>query len=323
MRNRIAWLGLCLCVVGLAGCGGGKPMAEPTDADRALAAEVEQVAAAVRNTPAREAASRINGEGQGRSLKMLKSERPATAAQLAKARKDLRRYVEHLRRGPTWPDMPEVDVPMARSAPKIDGKLTDPAWAKAATFQGEYPFNQTKKSETSSTTWKILWDETYLYIAYDCTDTDIRAPKMPRDDHVYFHDCVEAFLLPEPRTMVYWELVVSPSGSIFDGLHLKQREKWGCIHGTEEDLQGLQVGTDIRGTVGNSEDTDEGYTVELAIPFGQLPEYSRTKPAAGHELHLMLVRLDKSAKAFKVYAFQPLMNWGHNIWNHVKVTLTR
>ena len=58
------------------------------------------------------------------------------------------------------------------------------------------------------------------------------------------------------------------------------------------------------------------------MPFSQLPEYSRSQPAAGHQLRLMLVRLDKTGKdSHLVYSFQPLLNWGHNIWNHALMTL--
>jgi hypothetical protein len=167
-----------------------------------------------------------------------------------------------------------------------------------------------------------MWDETHLYFAFDCKDSDIYAPKMERDDHVYFHDCVEIFIMPERRTRTYWEIVVSPSRSIFDGLHAKRLNNWGTDQNNDEDVAGLKIGTSISGTPDKADDTDTGYIVEIAVPFDQIPSYTRgNKPAPGELINFVMIRLDKHAKGMNVIAFIPLLNWGHNIWNHVPVVL--
>ena len=236
--------------------------------------------------------------------------------------------------GPTWPKPPEVKVPYASVAPKIDGKLDDAIWQKAVTFKDTYAFGSTTVAPECPTTWKIAWDDKCLYFAFDCVDTDLISPKIERDGTVFFDDCVEMFILPDFRYRTYWELVIGPSGSIYDSIQCKAYYEWGCNSKTNENIEGLQVGIALNGTLNQSGDKDQGYTVEVAVPFDQLPGYSRAKAAAGQTLNFMLVRLDKTKLpdkdkdgkdqfVHKAYAFIPLMNWGHNIWNHAKMTLVK
>ena len=56
-------------------------------------------------------------------------------------------------------------------------------------------------------------------------------------------------------------------------------------------------------------------------PFSQLPGYSRCGPSPGDTLNFMLVRLDRSRGVLTAYAYQPLLGWGHNIWNHAQMEL--
>ena len=214
-----------------------------------------------------------------------------------------------------WPVPPPIRVPHAAAPLTMDGRLDEPAWTNAATFTGLYRFNSRGKLSGPATTWKILWDETYLYFAFDCADRDIVAPKRKRDDTVFMDDCVEMFILPEFRFRTYWELVVSPGGDIFDSVDCKQADQWGAILDLSQDLKGLKCGIEVRGTLNKQDDVDQGYTIEIAVPFAELPGYSRAAPQAGQRLHFMLVRLDRNGKTFTPYACQPLLGWGHNIWN--------
>ena len=149
------------------------------------------------------------------------------------------------------------------------------------------------------------------------------APDLQRDEAVYKDDCVEMFILPEFRTGTYWEIVVGPGGSVFDAIHCKKPAGWGMLARVYEDLKGMRIGCRIEGTLNRPGDEDTGYTVEIAVPADELPEYSRTRLAAGHRLHFMLVRLDRNGEEFKTYAYQPLLSWGHNIWNHAVMELVR
>jgi hypothetical protein len=131
-------------------------------------------------------------------------------------------------------------------------------------------------------------------------------------------------VVPEFREGLYWELVVSPSGSVFDALHAKRFQHWGGDRRPGERLSGLKTGCAMRGKENGREGKDAGYRVEVAVPFREIPSYTRgNPPQVGDVLRLMLVRLDKNGEGFKVYAFQPLLSWGHNIWNYARLELVK
>jgi hypothetical protein len=286
-------------------------------ADRALIAQFDEAVPAAQNTPSMEVATHPLDNPQLRQ-KMLR-QLPATEAELAFGRSYYREILNATLKGPTWPQPPTVDLPRAAVAPVIDGRLDDPAWQRAASFEQSYPFNQTASVGVDHTRWMVTWDHQHLYFAFQCRDEDLRAPVMPRDEQVYNGDCVEMFILPRPETMVYWEVVISPSGCVYDGLQAKRPRGWGAVTRPELNLPGLRFGIAVDGTLDNAADRDGGYSVEVAVPFASLPEYSLAKPAAGQVIRFMLVRVDLSgpgAGQMKPFAFVPLLSWGHNIWNH-------
>ena len=296
-----------------------------TAADKALGLRAEALANDANGNPAQEMANMILYEWQYDLIRKLKGEDVQTDVSLTDSRKQIKSVIkDFLEPGPTWPVLRSAKIPYTKQAPKLDGKLNDSSWDNALRYQGLYAFNTRAYLEEPKTEWKILWDENYLYFSFQCDDTDIIAPKMKRDDAVYSFDCVEMFILPEFSHGLYWEIVISPTGSIYDGFNSKKFKGWGPLVRKEMNVDGMKVGIEVDGTPNNSEDQDKGYTVEVAVPFQSLPGYTRgNSPQAGDILHVMLVRLDKDGKQHKAYAFQPLLNWGHNIWNHARVELQK
>jgi hypothetical protein len=247
---------------------------------------------------------------------ILRGDRPSTDEERATARSYFQQRLRVAKAGLTWPTPPTFDIPFAATPPRIDGSLDDPAWQSAATFNQMYRLGSTERTP-GSTTWKVLWDRQYLYFAFECGDTDVQALTFERDGFIYSADCVEMFILPRLETGIYWEIIISPSGSVYDGLQAKKMNAWGPVGRPEIDMEGLKYGVLVRGTLNDATDRDEGYTVEVAVPFSQLPEYHLATPQAGQTIRLMLVRLDgESQKNLSVYSFIPLLSWGHNIWNH-------
>jgi len=294
---------------------------EPTPADAQLAERALAVQKRVQGTAGQEQANRLNLARMKQRLAQLKGEKPATGEALEVAREKVGKVVDTASKGPTWPAPPIVRAPRFSGAPRIDGVVDESVWQQAAVFDETYRFNSAEPVESFDTRWRVGWDRTHLYFAFECTDRDLVAPEIERDGPVYAHDCVEMFILPRFETGSYWELIVSPSGSILDVLHAKRFDGWGAASQFEREIEGLEVGVHVDGTLNKPGDRDNGYTVEVAIPFEQLPEYSRATPAAGQTLHLMLCRLNKTGDKMTPYAFTPLLSWGHNIWNHAELRL--
>ena len=291
---------------------------------RAFVERVEAALAAAEGTPGQEAANFLRTPtAWPREQYLLVASPSSTVAQVQGAIAGVSNLLVTIESGPTWPLHPVIRVPYARKPPVIDGRLDDPVWAKAATFSAVCPFGSTNRLDAPRTTWKILWDKRCLYFAFDCEDEDIVAPALKRDDPVFSYDCVEMFILPAFRMGSYWELVIGPTGCIYDGLNSKKFREWGALIRANQNIEGLRVGCQVDGTPNVPGDRDRGYTVEVAVPFDQLPEYSRASPSPGQTLRFMLVRLDKNGDVLRPYAFQPLLNWGHNIWNHETMELVR
>lgn len=300
------------------------PVVAPSDEDRALVFRADAGIMAAQNTAGREAANFLHNDWPKMGLAQLRGASPATADDLKGARSVVRGLVETIEKGPTWPVPAATKIPRSKSAPLIDGRLTDKAWKNAWRMEGMYSFGNLEKVDAPRTTWLVTWDQKFLYFGFDCEDPYVVAPPIERDGHVYNHDCVEMFILPEFRSGLYWELIVSPTGSIFDSLQSKRFDGWGPNARPSETITGLKVAQHIRGTANNNADVDQGYSVEVAVPFDQLPTYTRgNSPKVGDKLHLMLARLDQNKEPMKPYAPVPLLSWGHNIWNHMPVELAK
>jgi hypothetical protein len=296
----------------------------PNDEERALAARAEAVIRMAEGTPGQEAANMLN-EWPRQFLALLAGTNPAAPVKLAQACSAIRELVDRAELGLSWPKPPTLRIPARRwRAPKVDGRLDEWAWRKALKLSGTVPLNTTNALANPRTTYRLMWDKQYLYLGFECEDADIAAPPIERDGPVYNADCVEAFILPNFEDRLYWEIITSPTGSLFDSLQHKKLHNWGLDGQPEKTLEGLQIGRVMRGTPNNPADRDEGYTIEMAIPFSQLPGYTEGKtPAAGQRLHLLLARFDRTGKDIVfTYPF-PVLSWGHNIWNYAPAELVR
>ena len=298
--------------------------AAPTAEDKALAARIRALIALAPGKPAQEyVVHALPNYREPHELLVLTGATPVSEKQLADARTAMTVLVQEFQRAIDWPTPPSFTVPHTVKPITIDGKLADPAWKHAISFTRQYPFNQTQPAIAPKTTWHMLWDARYLYVGMECADTDIIAPVLPRDGEVFNHDCFEVLLLPEPATRKYWELEVGATGSIFDALNVKNMTIWGANYHPEVNMTGLRVATHIDGVANKPGAVSRGYSIEMAIPFDQLPGMTPGQQAtAGTHLHCLLTHFDRHADGrLDLYAFCPVLTWVHNIWNYADMTL--
>ncbi|OPZ27391.1 MAG: hypothetical protein BWZ02_01656 [Lentisphaerae bacterium ADurb.BinA184] len=295
------------------------PRRPPTSVETELAARADQALAKAWGTPAQEAANFLAHEWPRHALARLHGRPPtSTEKELEQARGVVQGFVDTLEKGPGWPRPATIRLPFAESAIAIDGRLDEPAWRNALATTASYEYGSRDPAADADTVWRLAWDERSLYAAFDCADAEIVAPTLPRDADVWNYDCIEIFLLPALEPPDYWELVVSPTGAVFDALHRKKLKGWGPERtDLERSLEGLRF------AVGKRPAGGPGYVIEIAVPFDQLPGRTAAPAKPGERLSIMLARFDRTAAAFKTYSFVPLLSWGHNIWNLVPAELTR
>jgi hypothetical protein len=176
---------------------------------------------------------------------------------------------------PAQPPVPRYEVKRAAGRVVIDGKLDEKAWAAAPAIEFIFPWDfQTGAKQ--KTTAKILWDDDYLYVGYECEDADIVALHTERDDPTYRDDAVEFFVNPKPsQTTVYFGLEMNARGVLYDYLMSDARYAFKRFN-----MQGVLLATFIRGTMNARGDKDEGWSLEVAIPWANFEELAK-RPVAG------------------------------------------
>lgn len=324
---RVLFSALLLVAALATAHGAGAPSPEASEvrtpaAVTALVARADALLAMDGHAPVREVVNIFRTGYLNTWLKRFREGKNPGAKERARRYDILEAHIARAEQALDWPVPDPVDIPRATSAVVIDGRLDDAAWRTALRIEGAYAFDKHEHLAEPATSWWMLWDAERLYFAFDCADTNIVSAVRERDGAVYTGDCVEMFLLPDPRFHVYWELVIGPSGSIFDAVHYKRWQEVGSIGDVAENMEGLEFAITRRGTLNQQDDRDEGYTVEVAVPFDQLPGYTRSPARVGDTVHFMLARLDRSGETLQPYAPYPLIFWGHNIWNHVRGRLS-
>jgi hypothetical protein len=182
----------------------------------------------------------------------------------------------------------------APSRMHVDGKLDEPAWAAAPWSE---PFidieGETRPAPRFRTRAKMLWDDEYFYVAADMEEPDIWATLTERDSVIFHDNDFEVFIDPDGDTHEYYELEVNALGTAWDLMLIKPYRDGGpAIHAW--DIAGLQAGVDIRGTLNRPGDRDEGWTVEIAMPWKILREAAsdRKPPQPGARWRVNFSRVE-------------------------------
>jgi len=161
----------------------------------------------------------------------------------------------------------------------VDGKLDEADWAQAA-WTSNFTDIASSVVPRFRTRAKLLWDENYLYVGAELEEPHVWAT-LTNHDSVIFHDPdFEVFMDPQGSTHNYLEFEINALNTSWD-LRL---DKPYLDHGTphnEWDIPGLKSAVQVRGSLNNSTDLDQGWTVEIAFPWKALEAYARHAGAPG------------------------------------------
>src|SRR5688572_1252643 len=111
--------------------------------------------------------------------------------------------------------LPVYEVSRTATPIKIDGKLDDAVWAKAARFE-DLRLNLDGATATYQTEARALYDDTFLYFSFRSRDDNIWATYKTRDQHLWEEEVVEVFLQADSQQTTYIELEVNPLGTMLD-----------------------------------------------------------------------------------------------------------
>jgi hypothetical protein len=178
--------------------------------------------------------------------------------------------------------------------PVIDGRLDDEAWAAVPWSE---PFvdieGDRRPMPTLGTRMKLAWDDDFLYVAGTLDDPHVWATVTERDAVIYQDDDFEIFLDPDGDTHGYYELEINALGTVWDLFLVRPYRDGGpALHGW--DIAGLRSAVAVDGTLNDPSDRDEGWSVELALPWAALAEAApgRQRPRAGDHWRMNFSRVD-------------------------------
>lgn len=170
----------------------------------------------------------------------------------------------------------------------IDGDVTTEEWDGAShAIELIFPWDE-QTGDKQTTRVRLLWDDTNLYLAYQCEDTDITAQYTKRDANVYRDDTVELFLNVAPyQTAAYYGIEINVRCAYMDYLWTSRE----FYHKTLQ-FEGVEVACKMLGTLNEREDTDTGWCLEVAIPWSNFTAMSRRGPRIGTIYEANLNRWD-------------------------------
>lgn len=166
--------------------------------------------------------------------------------------------------------LPELAVGTAKTAPRIDGTLVDPAWKDAATSDafklgdGSAPRGRTKLY--------MMKDDKNLYLAVECFDSEetlqsLKATAVTHEqDGIWEDDAVELFIDPNNTRVSYYQIIVNSKSVSWDGF----------LDSPGRPDRQWQPKAEVQARVGK-----ESWIVTLALPYASFD--CSPLPASGTE----------------------------------------
>lgn len=174
-----------------------------------------------------------------------------------------------------------------------DGEVSAAEWGGAEVGRLSMDVFHPERPVRQGTVVRALRDDRYLYVAFECEDTDVWGTMMERDAPVYVEEAVEIFIDPEGRYRNYYEIDAGPAGGTTDLLLVSNRLLGGPKN-VAYDVSGLRVGVRVNGTVGYRSDRDAGWSAEFAIPWSEFRHRSvNVPPQPGDRWRVNFYRIDR------------------------------
>ena len=150
---------------------------------------------------------------------------------------------------------------------KIDGELNEKAWLDSrwseffVDIEGDL-----KPAPATKTRVKMLWDEKYLYIAAQLQEPHVWANTKPEKDIIFRDNVFKIFIDPDNNMNDDFEIQINPQNNmLFLIMNKPYRDAGVPVSGWLP--IGLQSAVKINGTINKSEDIDNEWTAEIALPL--------------------------------------------------------
>ncbi len=172
---------------------------------------------------------------------------------------------------------------------RIDGKVDEFTWAVAPRAGRFHNIRNLEQRDIAPTEAALAWDETHLFLAFACGDSEPWGTMRNRDDRLWNEEVVEVFLDPDGDGRNYAELEISPNNVVIDLLIAAPRTS--VEDAIRWDIEGLKT------AVGRH---NAGWVVEIAIPWASLSKSGiNHAPGAGDRWRVGLYRIERPGGVLK------------------------
>ncbi len=228
------------------------------------------------------------------------------------------------------PEKPHTDIPTitanklaANEKIVIDGKADEAAW-RSASSTGPFVDVGTGKPSSSSPvngSAKLAWDDTNLYVLIEVTDSEVvggfdAANKedftVTGQPKLWTKETVEIMTDPDGDgdNKDYYELQINPQNKVFhsqfDTYNGPKTEPNGPF-GHEDWDPKLKSAVFVHGTLDKAGDKDDGYTVEVAIPWAAYSKAKNHPPANGDSWRMNFYAMKNNGGT----AWSPILGQGN------------
>lgn len=204
----------------------------------------------------------------------------------------------------------------AGTAIKIDGRLDDGPWQRAPLCGPFVDVGSGRQNPALPVQGnaRLLWDDQFLYVGFEVRDQKVRGgfPADARDPHLWERDTVEIMIDPDGDgdNKDYYEIQVNPQNLVFD----TQYDDYNAPNGNgkgpfghEEWSAGLTSAVEVHGSLDDDSDVDEGYTVELKLPWASLAKAKSSPPPSGARWRMNLYAMQNNGGV----AWSPILGMGN------------
>jgi hypothetical protein len=181
-------------------------------------------------------------------------------------------------------------VPHIPGSITLDGDTDDPGWTRPPGPARTGPFTLDNGAEARPySDTRALWGDGHLYMALYAADEDIRTRVDKPDGPVWLDD---SFRLVFSREGTDISIEVSPKGIVTDAIR-KAGGAWDYSWSS-----GVHVSPELDGTLNASDNMDEEWVIEMALPFESLG----MKGESGESVDVAIKRCDTPKNSPRVCA---------------------